>query len=114
MRQFIFKPGYYEWHLTDKATGKTLHVMSDPADFTVNDDGTPLTLEELEVVCMDDLENADFAYTVADIEYNGIKLHGDDLLSKNKEEMAEASKTMAKALYDYYIDGPEPEGELEF
>lgn len=112
MRQFIFKPGYYEWHLTDKATGKTLHVMSDPADLTVHDDGTPLTLEELEEVCMDDLETAEFAYTVSDIAYNGIRLHGGDLLTK--EEMTDASKTMAKALYGFYIDGPEPEGELKF
>lgn len=109
MREFTFTPGYYEWHLKDKSTGKLLHVMADPAEDTVHEDGTDMTLDELVNMCYNDLDAADNQY-IQNEDYNGILLNNDDSLSM--EEMTAASELMGKTLHDYYIgDGSEPEGE---
>lgn len=105
MREFEFKPIYYEWHLTDKATGKLLHVMADPAEYTVHeDDGTDMTLEELVDFCYSDLDTADYCYS-DNTPYNGLILYGLDCLTD--DELKAASELMGKALYDYYIKSNE-------
>ena len=98
MRQFEFTPGYYEWHLTDKATGETLHNMIEPSEDLYNEDGEPMTLEEMKDFCADDLRCADWHYMDND-EYNGI------LLSERltEQEIITASSLIAETLYNYYI-----------
>ena len=109
MREFIFRPTYYEWHLEEKATGKLLHVMADPAEDTVHEDGTDMTLDELVNLCYNDLDLADDQYG-ENVNHNGILLNDDDRL--DMDEMTAASEVMGKALYDYYVGtSSEPEGE---
>lgn len=109
MREFIFRPTYYEWHLEEKATGKLLHVMADPAEDTVHEDSTDMTLGELVNMCYTDLDLADDQYGENE-EYNGILL--DDDIRMSAEEMKAASEVMGKALYDYYISADsKAEGE---
>ena len=101
MRKFEFKPGQYEWHLTDKETGKILHNMVDPIEELYDENGMPLSLEETINLCFSDLDCADSNYAENEA-YNGILLEGDDTLSL--DEMERASKIMGQILYDYYIN----------
>ena len=100
MRQFEFTPGYYEWHLTDKATGETLHnVVDDDVDFLCYDPaGLPLLFFEVVELCHEELTAADEQYNQGE-EYNGIK----PAETLTAEEMKVAAKVMAETLYDYYL-----------
>ena len=98
MIQFEFTPGYYEWHLTDKATGEILHYMIDPSEDLYNEDGEPMTLEEMKDFFADDLHCADWHYMDND-EYNGI-LPSERL---TEQEIITASSLIAETLYNYYI-----------
>lgn len=95
-RTFYFAPAYYEWDLTDER-GNLIHVMADPADDVVNEDGTNCTYDDIHNLCMCDLETADRNYNEGE-GYNGHYL--EDTLSK--EEMEDAAKVMATSLYNYY------------
>lgn len=114
MRNFIFKPGYYEWHLIDADTEQTLHNMVDPSENICYEDGTPMTLDEIIDFCFCDLDCADTNYADND-DYNGIQLEGDDRLSL--DEMKNAADLMGKILYEYYYgngDGHSDGIELKF
>ena len=106
-RQFYFKPGYYEWHLTDR-NGNILHNMVDPAEDLFNEDGEELTIEEVHSLCYQDLQCADNHYE-CDEDYNGILLN--DLERLDEQEIAEAADVMCDALVDYYFaNDPRPGG----
>ena len=98
MRQFEFTPGYYEWHLTDKATGEILHNMCDPFESLFREDGEPMNQDEIECFCIDDLHCADWHYQDGE-EYNGI-LPEETLTER---EIIAAGKLIAETLYNYYI-----------
>ena len=74
MRQFELTPGYYEWHLNDKATGETLHnVDSEDVDFLCYDPaGLPLMFFEVVGLCHEELQAANEQYNQGE-DYNGIK-----------------------------------------
>lgn len=108
MRQFIFTPGYYEWHLMDKDTEMKLHVMEDPAEATMTENGEPLTLEEIKEYCYSDLTVADDTYAMNE-PYNGLLVYSDDRLTA--EEMKAASELMGQTLYDYYLKDNDPDSE---
>lgn len=103
MRQFEFKPAYYEWHLTDTATGEVLHNISDEdIDYLCFDaGGCKLTFGEVFQLCQEELIAADILYS-ENTEYNGILLNNDKRLDQ-LEEIPIATKLIAEALYDYYI-----------
>lgn len=109
-RTFYFAPAYYEWHLTDER-GNLIHVMADPAEETCHEDGTPCNYDEIKYLCDSDLESADRSYNEGE-GYNGHYL--EDPLSK--EEMEDAAKVMATALYNYYcVENEETDANsLEF
>ena len=100
MRTFELIPGYYEWHLNDKATCETLHnVDSDDVDTLCYDpDGQPLTFFEIVGLCHDELQAAEEQYNQGE-DYNGIK----PAHTLTAEEMKVAAQVMAETLYNYYI-----------
>jgi len=100
MRTFELIPGYYEWHLNDKATGETLHnVDSDNVDTLCYDpDGQPLTFFEIVGLCHDELQAAEEQYNQGE-DYNGTK----PAHTLTAEEMKVAAQVMAETLYNYYI-----------
>ena len=103
MRQFEFKPGYYEWHLTDKATGEILHNVDDEEiDYLCFEPGgCTLTFSEVLNLCQENLISADILYS-ENTENNGILLNNDKRLDQI-EEIPIAARLMAETLYDYYI-----------
>lgn len=102
MRQFSLIPAYYEWHLIDNDTAETLHNLIDPSESLYHEDDTPMTVEEIQNWCNEELISADIAYSEDD-EYNGIWLDNDKRLDQI-EEIPAAAKVMAETLYAYYID----------
>ena len=98
MRTFRFEPGYYEWHLIDCATEKTVHNLVEPSEDLYNEDGTPMTKEELADFFASDIQCANMHYSDNE-DYNGILL--DEPL--DDAEIAVASKLIADTLYNYYI-----------
>ena len=100
MRQFEFTPGYYEWHLTDKATGEILHnVDSEDVDYLCFDPaGLPLMFFEVVELCHEELKTADEQYHQGE-EYNGIK----PVKTLTAEEMKVAAHIIGETLYNYYI-----------
>lgn len=100
MRTFELTPGYYEWHLNDKATGETLHnVDSEDVDFLCYDPaGLPLMFFEVVGLCHEELQAANEQYKQGE-DYNGIKPSH----TLTAEEMKVAAQVMAETLYNYYI-----------
>lgn len=101
MRQFSLIPSYWEWHLIDDDTHETLHNLIDPSEDLYHEDGSPKSLEEIKIWCMDELISADIIYSEND-EYNGIWLRNEKRLDQI-EEIPAAAEVMAQTLYDYYI-----------
>lgn len=99
MREFIFEPAYYEWHLKDRVTGEILHNMCDPSEcFFDENTGEPITLEELKQLCADDLHAAEWRYMNGE-DYNGIYISE----SLTEPEIMAAADIMSETLYNYYI-----------
>ncbi len=105
MRQFCLTPSYWEWHLIDKDTHETLHNLIDPSDDMYNEDGSPMSLEELTNWLTEELISADIAYS-ENSDYNGIWLRDEKRLDQN-EEIPAAAKLMAETLYHYYYEWSE-------
>ena len=66
MRKFDLVAGYYEWHLIDTETHETLHNLIDPSELLYHEDGSPLTKDEIESWCKEELISADIAYSEDD------------------------------------------------
>lgn len=98
-RKFTLIPAYYEWHLLDEF-GNTLHCLAFDAQDAYNEDGKPLTRDELREFVEMDLNCADDAYSMRD-EYNGVLLSFTDRLTE--AEMKAAAEAMGDTLYEYYI-----------
>jgi hypothetical protein len=95
MRTFEFKPSYYEWHLTDKATGKILLNIVDPSDDLDNG----MTYEQVHDIANEWLDEAERRYHDND-EYNGVLPDYEPL---DEEEKETAATLIAETLYAYYL-----------
>ena len=107
---YVFRPAYYEWHLTD-CNGRVLLNWVDPADnFYIyedeygNDleDPRPMTYDEVLAECEDYIECGNMFFREADEQderdgYHGVRRREWEQLPDN------AAEIMAKAIYDYYI-----------
>ena len=98
MRQFEFTPGYYEWHLTDKATSEIVLNIPDPVEDLYNEDGKELGKEEIIDMYENDVEHYNNLYK------DGIAVYGvrpEQPLTD--EELKPAAHLIAETLYNYYI-----------
>ena len=107
---YVFRPAYYEWHLTD-GDGRTLLNWVDPADnFYIyeDEDGNdldepqPMTYEQVLAECEDYIECGNMFFREADEQdehdgYHGVRRREWEQLPDN------AAEIMAKAIYEYYI-----------
>lgn len=106
---YVFRPAYYEWHLSD-GDGRTLLCWVDPSDnFYIYEDEEgndldeprPMTYDEVLTECEGYIECGDMFFREADDEderegYHGVHRREWARLPKN------AAEIMAKALYGYY------------
>ena len=108
---YVFRPAYYEWHLTD-GDGRTLLNWVDPADNfyvyedddenDVYDEPRPMTYDEVLAECESYIETGDMFFEDADEQderegFHGVRRREWEQLPKN------AAEIMAKAIYEYYI-----------
>lgn len=107
---YVFRPAYYEWHLTD-GNGRTLLNWVDPADnFYIyeDEDGNdldepkPMTYEQVLAECEDYIETGNTFFREADEQderegYHGVHRREWKQLPDN------AAEIMAKAIFQYYI-----------
>jgi len=100
MRDFEFNPGYYEWHLTDKATGELLLNIVDPFDDMFNPEtGEPLSRTETDDMAYYWLEEAERCYDEGE-PFNGVLPDSDPL---DEDEKKKAAAMIADTLYNHYI-----------
>lgn len=109
----VFRPTYYEWHLTD-GNGRVLLCWVDPADslYIYNDeDGNELDepqamdYEQVLSECEDYIKSGKEFFKFADDDderegFHGVRRREWDRLPDN------AAEIMARALYDYYCYEP--------
>ena len=107
---YVFRPAYYEWHLTD-GDGRTLLNWVDPAEYFYiyeDEDGNdleeprPMTYEQVLAECEDYIECGNMFFREADEQderegYHGVRRREWEQLPDN------AAEIMAKAIYEYYI-----------
>ena len=107
---YVFRPAYYEWHLTD-GDGRTLLNWVDPSEnFYIyeDEDGNdldepqPMTYEQVLAECEDYIECGNMFFREADEQdehdgYHGVRRREWEQLPDN------AAEIMAKAIYEYYI-----------
>lgn len=107
---YVFRPAYYEWHLSD-GDGRVLLNWVDPSDnFYIyeDEDGNDLeeprsmTYDEVLAECKSYIETGDMFFEDADEQderdgFHGVRRREWEQLPKN------AAEIMAKAIYDYYI-----------
>ena len=100
MRTFEFKPSYYEWHLTDKATGKILLNIVDPSDYLYDPlTGEPLSRKEIENMAHYWLKEAELCNAEGE-PFNGVLVASEPLDEKEKEN---AATLIADTLCEYYL-----------
>lgn len=106
----VFRPAYYEWHLTD-GDGRVLLNWVDPAEYFYiyeDEDGNDLdepqsmTYEQVLAECEDYIECGNMFFREADEQdehdgYHGVRRREWEQLPDN------AAEIMAKAIYEYYI-----------
>ena len=107
---YVFRPAYYEWHLTD-GNGRTLLNWVDPADnFYIyeDEDGNdldepkPMTYEQVLAECEDYIETGNMFFREADEQEEREGYHG--VHRREWKQLPEnAAEIMAKAIFHYYI-----------